>query len=131
MSATEKTLETLVVGDKVVIIGRGGWGGADRIAVVDSATPKTVTADGTVFRRDTGKGPAPSGKWDSRKCIRVATDDDVRKAARRDARRAALYFLQQRNWEGMLTDDLLAVAEDVRARQARQAADAAAKDGAA
>lgn len=123
MSATEKTLATIGVGDKVVVRG-GGWNSRDSIATVDRATPKTLTVGGVVFRRDTGRGPAPAGKWDFRQSIRVATDDDVRKAARRDARRAALHFLRQRNWEGMQTDDLLAVAEDVRARQARQDANA-------
>jgi len=123
MSDDVKTLATIGVGDKVVVSG-GSWRGGDSIATVDRATPKTLTVGGVVFRRDTGRGPAPAGKWDFRQSIRVATDDDVRKAARRDARRAALHFLRQNHWEGMRTDDLLAVAEDVRARQARQAADA-------
>lgn len=100
----KKTLDELVVGDKVVVHG-GHWSSKPSLATVESATPARVVAGGVTYSRKTGRGPAPNGgrgSWgEVRKQIEVASEEDIKRAGNAEQKKRCIGLIRATNLEAL------------------------------
>ena len=102
---TEKTLMDLKIGDNVVT-SSGSFRADESIGKVEAATPAKIMVRGVWFNRATGKGPVPTGRFDSRRTARVCTQEDIVTHNKRVRREKVLLKMSQVDWAKYPTDIL-------------------------
>lgn len=114
MSETAKTLMDLKVGDNVVV-SYGSFMANEVIGKVEEATPAKIKVRGELFDRKTGKGRVPTGRFESRRYVRICTPEDITSHNTRVRREKTLLKMSQLDWSKYPTsilDQVLAVFEE-------------------